>query len=371
MSNQSYVARVFTTKDFMDGLIRFAFISLLIILCFRIFNPFMNLMIWGLVLAVTVYPLHQSLARRIGGKQGLAATIIVLFAILLLGIPTAALSISLIDHVTALYGSWQAGNLTMPPANPAVAQLPVVGERLFTAWTEIAANVDGFLQSHKEAISSFGRSAVAYAGSAAGTILFFVGSFIVAGVLMAYGESGSNAMKRVISRIAGPVSGPEVHTLSVKTTRSVAVGVLGVAFIQALILGVGFIFAGVPGAGILALITLLFGILQLPALLISLPVIGYLWGVSDATTTSNIIWTVYLLVGGFADNFLKPLLLGRGVDAPMAVILLGALGGMVSAGIIGLFLGAVILAVGYQVFMKWVDDTEHPASAIKSTDTAS
>ena len=368
MSNQSYVARVFTPKDFMDGLIRFAFISLLIVLCFRIFNPFMNLMIWGLVLAVTVYPLHQSLARRIGGKQGLAATIIVLFAILLLGIPTAVLSISLIDHVTALYVSWQAGTLAMPPANPAVAQWPIVGERLFASWNEIATNVDGFLQTHKEAISSFGRTVIAQLGSAAGTILFFVGSFVVAGILMAYGESGNNAMKRVINRIAGPVSGPQVHTLSVKTTRSVAVGVLGVAFIQALILGIGFMFAGIPGAAILAVLTLLFGILQLPALLISLPVIGYMWGVSDATTTSNIIWTIYLIVGGASDNVLKPLLLGRGVDAPMAVILLGALGGMVSAGIIGLFLGAVILAVGYQIFMKWVDDTETPAPKTKSTE---
>jgi predicted PurR-regulated permease PerM len=249
-----------------------------------------------------------------------------------------------------------------------VAQWPIVGERLFASWNEIATNVDGFLQTHKEAISSFGRTVIAQLGSAAGTILFFVGSFVVAGILMAYGESGNNAMKRVINRIAGPVSGPQVHTLSVKTTRSVAVGVLGVAFIQALILGIGFMFAGIPGAAILAVLTLLFGILQLPALLISLPVIGYMWGVSDATTTSNIIWTIYLIVGGASDNVLKPLLLGRGVDAPMAVILLGALGGMVSAGIIGLFLGAVILAVGYQIFMKWVDDTETPAPKTKSTE---
>ena len=149
-----------------------------------------------------------------------------------------------------------------------------------------------------------------------------------------------------------------MHSLSALTVRSVAAGVIGVAFIQALILGVGFIFAGIPGAGFLAVIVLLIGILQLPALVISVPAIAYLWAGGDASATHNIIWTVYLLVGGAADNVLKPLLLGRGVDTPMPVILIGALGGMVSAGIVGLFVGAVLLAVGYEVFMDWVDSSK-------------
>ena len=101
----------------------------------------------------------------------------------------------------------------------------------------------------------------------------------------------------------------------------------------------------------------------MPAALISLPAIAYLWWSGDASTVSNIIFTVYLVVAGFADSVLKPLLLGRGVEAPMPIILLGALGGMVSAGIIGLFVGAVLLAVGYQIFMDWVDEAEDETAA--------
>jgi len=97
--------------------------------------------------------------------------------------------------------------------------------------------------------------------------------------------------------------------------------------------------------------------------LVSLPAIAYLWWSGDASTASNIFFTVYLLVAGMADNVLKPLLLGRGVDAPMPVILLGAMGGMVTSGIIGLFIGAVMLAVGYQIFMGWVDEGEESATA--------
>jgi predicted PurR-regulated permease PerM len=116
--------------------------------------------------------------------------------------------------------------------------------------------------------------------------------------------------------------------------------------------------AGIPAAGVLALVVMFLGIMQLPAALVSLPVIAYLWWSGDASTTSNIVYTIYLLVAGLADNVLKPLLLGRGVEAPMPVILLGALGGMVSGGIIGMFVGAVLLAVGYQVFMEWVNTVE-------------
>lgn len=190
----------------------------------------------------------------------------------------------------------------------------------------------------------------------------FLGSLIIAGIMMAYGEAGSGAMQRIISRLAGPAKGPQLHSLSTATIRSVATGVIGVAFIQALLLGVGFVLAEIPAAGVLAVVVMLLGIVQLPAALVSLPAIAYLWVSGDASTTSNIVYTIYLLVAGLADNVLKPLLLGRGVDAPMPVVLLGALGGMVSAGIIGLFIGAVLLAVGYQVFMTWVDQPEQEAT---------
>jgi predicted PurR-regulated permease PerM len=193
-----------------------------------------------------------------------------------------------------------------------------------------------------------------------GAVLMFLGAWIIAGVMMAFGESGSAATGRIFSRLAGAVRGPRLHALSTATIRSVATGVIGVAFIQALLLGIGFVFAGVPAAGVLALIAMIVGIVQLPATLISLPVIGYLWWAGEASTSSNVIWSIYLVVAGLADNVLKPVLLGRGVDAPMPIVLIGALGGMVSAGIVGLFIGAVLLAVGYQIVMDWVNE---PAAA--------
>jgi predicted PurR-regulated permease PerM len=128
-----------------------------------------------------------------------------------------------------------------------------------------------------------------------------------------------------------------------------------VAFIQAVLMGLVLMIAGIPFAGALAAIALVLGIAQVPALIIVIPVIAYMWTLGDYATVPAVIYSILLLVSGMADNVLKPLLLGRGVDAPMPVILLGALGGMVAAGLLGMFLGAVMLALGYQMFMGWVD----------------
>ena len=202
-------------------------------------------------------------------------------------------------------------------------------------------------------------------------MLQFLASLIIAGIMMAYGASGSQAMCNILTRLSGPTRGTQLHTLATATVRSVATGVIGVAFIQALLIGIGFMLAGIPAAGLLAMIVLVIGIAQLPALLISLPAIAYMWWAGDGSTTIHIVLTLYLLIAGAADNVLKPLLLGRGVAVPMPVILLGALGGMVSAGMIGLFVGAVVLAVGYEIFMEWVaeDERSEPSAAVDAAGT--
>jgi len=344
-----------TAGEFTDTMIRIGMIVIIAALCYRIFNPFMGLMVWGLILAITLYPLHQGIARRLGGKQGRAATLIVVIGVLLIGSPLVMVSESLAVQLENVAVAYKSDTLSISAPSQSIAEFPIVGKKVYALWNAAATNMPEFLEDNKTTLESAGKYIFAMVVSAAGGVFLFIGALVIAGLMMAWGQSGSAALRQIICRISGPEKGAELHSLSALTVRSVAAGVIGVAFIQALILGVGFIFAGIPGAGILAAIVLLIGILQLPALVISLPAIAYLWAGGDASTTHNTIWTIYMLVGGAADNVLKPLLLGRGVDVPMPVILIGALGGMVSAGIVGLFVGAVLLAVGYQVFMDWVD----------------
>ena len=177
---------------------------------------------------------------------------------------------------------------------------------------------------------------------------------------------------QIASRIFGPGKGPSIATLCTATIRAVAQGVVGIAFIQMLLVGVGFVLMGVPGAGLLALAVLLLGIMQMPATLITVPVIVFVFA-TRGSTSATIVFAIYVFVAGLVDNVLKPLLLGRGVDVPMPVVLIGALGGMVTGGIIGLFIGPVMLAVGYQLFWQWVEEqptaisTEAPEQPDAST----
>ena len=194
------------------------------------------------------------------------------------------------------------------------------------------------------------------------SVLELVLAIVIAAVFLANAESSTNAMRRLTARMVGD-RGEEILNLSSATVRSVAVGVLGIAFIQALLGGAGMIVVGVPGAGLWALFSLVLAIAQLPPLLVLAPAIFYVFSVES--TTVAVAFAVWSIAVSFSDAVLKPLLLGRGVEAPMLVILLGAIGGMILSGIIGLFLGAVVLALGYKLLEAWLtegDPTSAPGS---------
>ncbi|WP_238946991.1 AI-2E family transporter [Seongchinamella unica] len=371
MENNEIESHPMTAKEFTDVIIRVSIVFLLVVMCFRVFSPFLNLMLWALILGVTLYPMHQKLADKFAGKQGRAATVIVLSGLLLIGVPAVKLAGSMAEELRYLHEAYNAGTLGLRPPKEAVAEWPVVGKQVYAAWTEASENLPAFIAKYRTNVESVMRGVLAMARNTAGGIALLLGALIVAGIMMAYGKGGSGATLNIFSRIAGPEQGPRVHNLVTMTTRSVAVGVLGVAAIQAVLMGLVFLLAGVPAAGILALVVLLMAIMQLPAMLIGIPVIIWIWNGGDSGTVMNTVWTVAVIITALADNVLKPLLLGRGVEAPMPVILIGALGGMVSSGFVGLFTGAVVLAVGYQVFMQWVSvHTHSPEEVVAATDQA-
>lgn len=357
MQQDIALIRKHLSQDLTEVLIRLGLIAFLVVMSVKIFSPFMGLMLWALILAVTLYPLHQKIANKLGGKQGRAATLLVLFGILLIGVPTVMLGGSTADFVHETHTAFQNNTITIKPPAPSVAEWPVVGTKLHATWTMAANDLPALLEKMQPQLADFSKAALGFVAGAASGMFQFLFALIISGIMMAFGQSGSEVMLKIIRRLSGPEKGDQLHMLSTATIRSVSMGVVGVAFIQALLLGVGFIWADIPAAGLLALVVLVLGIAQIPATLITIPVIAYLWWSGDSTL-SNVFFTLYFLVAGFADNVLKPLFLGRGVDAPMPVILLGALGGMVTAGLIGLFVGGVLLALGYVIFMDWVADGE-------------
>jgi predicted PurR-regulated permease PerM len=342
----------------LDVLIRAGLILALALLCYRVFAPFLVLMVWAVILAVTLYPLQQAVARRIGERQGLAATLITGLGVLVIVAPTALLLTSMGDSVQQLIRDVQHDTFRVPPPHPNVAAWPVVGRTVYAFWEKAHADLPGLVQSLQPKIGDLAKAALAMVASIGRAILQFIAALIIAGIIMAFGEAGDRSSRAIFARLVGRARGTEFSHLAVATIRAVAQGVIGVAFIQAIIVGVCLLIASVPWAGVLAGIVLVLGIAQVPAALVTLPVIAYIWGSGDYGNVAAIAYTILLFVSGLADNVLKPLMLGRGVDAPMPVILLGALGGMADSGILGMFVGATLLALGYQIFMGWVANPE-------------
>jgi predicted PurR-regulated permease PerM len=343
-------------RRLLDVFIRAGVVLALVLLCHHFFSPFLTMMLWALILSVTLYPLHQMLANRMGGRQGRAATLIVLLGIGLIVSPTVMLASSFGDSVHHVINGVKDNTLAIPAPPQRIAEFPVVGKKAYAAWSKAHNDLPGFVKSMQPKVGELAGKALGIVASLGGGILMFLFAVIIAGIMMAFGEPGARAMLATFQRIAGIARGDEFTRLATSTVRAVAAGVLGIACMQALLIGVALLIAGVPFAGVLAVIVLVLGIVQVPAAIVTLPVIAWIWLGGDYETTSAIAYTVLLMVSGSADNILKPMVLGRGVDAPMPVILLGALGGMATDGILGMFVGAVTLAVGYQLFMTWVAD---------------
>ncbi|MFC5699246.1 AI-2E family transporter [Pseudomonas sp. GCM10022186] len=351
----SSVSERILSRGLMDVLIRAGLVAILAISCYQVFYPFLNLMLWALILGVTFYPLHLKLKDKLGMRDGHVATLIVLVSLILLMVPIYLLASSMAESVQGAIELVKSGELHVPSPNESVASWPLVGQPLFDFWQQASSDLTSLIRKLLPHLRGFGLGMLGKLAGVGAGFLLFIAALIVAGIFMAFGENGHRSALQIASRISGPDRGPQIAQLCTATIRAVAQGVVGIAFIQMLLVGIGFVLMGIPGAGLLALVVLLLGIMQLPVLLITIPAIIFVFA-TEGATAGTIIFAIYSFVAGMSDNILKPLLLGRGVNVPMPVVLIGALGGMVTGGIIGLFIGPVTLAVGYMLFWHWVDD---------------
>ena len=359
-ANQSQNAAV---TQAIEIAIRLGLIFLILFLCLQILSPFISIIVGGAIIAVAIYKPFLKLTEKMGGNKKLAATLISLGGAVIILVPVVMLSGSLVESTTTLGTQISEGSLKIPAPSESVSSWPLIGEKVYTAWSAASANLEGFLEKNSEQLSHVGLKLLGMAAGVGIGILQFVISILIAGAFLFSADSITGGMKKFVNRLVGK-EGEKLLTLSTSTIRSVAIGVLGIALIQGIMAGFGMMLAGVPAAGLIALIVLVFAIAQLPPLLVLAPVIFYVFSVASSTVaTAFLIWCVVI---NFTDMVLKPLFLGRGVDAPMLVILLGAIGGMLLLGISGLFIGAVVLALGYTLFHAWIMMVETEVNEISA-----
>jgi len=333
-------------------MIRLAALALIVVWSFMIIFPFVSILLWAFILALALMPLHNKLSAKIGGKPKLSAFLIVLSGLIIIIVPGWLFLDSIIEGAKDLKSNFDAGTLTVPPPSEEVKSWPLIGNTVYSVWSSASASLDQTIAEYKDQIITYGTTLVKGLMSTLSGGLQLIASFIIAGFLLVIPGVGES-IRKFFRRLVGE-RGDEFADVTVKIIGNVVKGVLGVAFIQAFIVGIGFLLAGVPYAGLWTLLVLMLAILQIPAILVVIPVVIYLF--STLNTLPAILWSVFLFLGGISDNVLKPMLLGKGAPVPMLVIFLGVIGGFMLSGFIGLFTGAIIVSIAYKMLVSWMND---------------
>jgi predicted PurR-regulated permease PerM len=334
-------------------------LGLMLLWCFDIVKPFITLTLWALILAIAIHPFYLKCLNAMGGRVKLTSTLVTLAMLVLLVVPGIVMVTIMIENTQAVATEFQDGELQIPSPPANIAEIPLIGKSLHKTWALASTNLAAALEQFSPQVKKIGSWLL---GAAAGTsmgFLNFIFAIIIAGFLMARSTASHQFAQALAQRLI-PEGGSQLLSLAESTIRHVANGVIGVAFVQAVLVGLGFLVAGIPGAGLWTLLALILGIIQIGVAPIMIGAVIYMW--LDAATLPALLFTVWAIPVTFSDNFLRPLWMSRGLDVPITVILVGTIGGMLASGIVGMFVGAVLLAVGYKLFLAWLKIEAEPTT---------
>jgi len=338
-------------KSIKTGL-RLGFIALLFTMSYFILKPFIGPIIWGIIIAVALFPLHKRFTKRLGNREKLSASLIVIISIFILVIlPSVLFTASTYETVETIKTKIAAGTLQIPPPDTSVESWPIIGEPIYHFWKLATTSMSSVFKMFEPQLKELAPKILVGITGIATTFFLFIISIIIAGALLVNSKSAEKTAISIFITLAGK-EGEHFAALASKTIRTVVQGVLGTAFIQAIFVSIALFIIDFPGAEIVSLIVLFIAITQLPVLIITIPAILYVFSYAD--TTTSIIFTIWVVFWSVSDNLIKPLLMGKQMDIPILIIMIGVIGGMIMGGILGLFIGAVLLAFTYKVFQALI-----------------
>jgi predicted PurR-regulated permease PerM len=332
-------------------------IGVLIVAAFWIVKPFLLAMVWASMIVAATWPVLLGLEKLLWGRRGLAATAMTLLLVLVFVLPLTAAMISILGNTDRIAG-WITSleTLAVPPPPDWVANLPFVGSKLSTVWRDAAAAGPAGLPARLapytgKIVSWF----VAHAGSVGRMAFDILLTVIIAGILYATGGTAAQGVVSFARRLAGR-RGEEVAVLAAKAVRGVALGVVATAVIQATLSGIGLFVTGVPAAPLLTAVIFILCLAQLGPVLVLIPAVIWLfWSGHAPWGTVLAIWTIPVIT---LDNVLRPVLIKKGADLPLLLVFAGVIGGLMALGMIGIFIGPVVLAVAHALLKSWIEEGE-------------
>ena len=350
-------------RDITHTILYILFIFLLLASTFWILHPFLGAIAWASIVVIASWPILEKLKARLGKKRRFAVFLMSLLLLLVVLIPLMLAVLTIANNTSSIATKVKSiPSVSLPSPPKWIRSIPFAGSKITDKWEGFAAldsdqRIALLIPYVKTALQWF----VARAGSTGLVVVNFLLTIIISIILYAKGEIFREGLLTFARRLAGQ-QGEEIAILAAKATRAVVLGVVVTALIQTAIGGIGLLLAGVPAPGLLTAIMLILCLAQLGPMLVMIPsVIWIYWSGHPALGTVLLILSI---CAGTIDNFLRPLLIKRGIDLPLLLIFTGVIGGLIGFGIIGLFIGPVILAVSYRLLQAWVaGDARAPATA--------
>ncbi|MBI5260689.1 MAG: AI-2E family transporter [Bradyrhizobium sp.] len=333
--------------------IRISLLALLVYWTFVLVQPFLAILAWSVILTVALYPAYERLARALGGRRVLAAVLVTVASLAIVIGPATWFAVSLVDGLRTISDSVSSAEITVPRPPTWIKEWPLVGGPFYEFWSLASTNIASALAELGPQVKAVAKPLLGVASSVGEGMLKFLLAVVVMGFLLLPGPRIVEGVRALLTHVIADRD-DEYLKLTAATIRSISLGVLGVSLLQALLAGIGFAMAQVPGASVLTFFVLLLAIVQIGAAIVMLGVLVWAWTTMDSTAA--LILTLYLVPVGLLDNILKPFIMGHGLKTPMPVILVGLLGGTIAHGVIGLFLGPIVLAVAWQLMLAWMRD---------------
>jgi predicted PurR-regulated permease PerM len=315
-----------------------------------IIRPFLTIVIWSAIIAVALYPIFYWLSGKLHGYRMLAAFTITLLSLLLILGPATWLGLSLAESVRMLMARLSEGTIALPPPPEAIKAWPLIGNKAYETWDQASTNLRALVTQAVPYLKPVGGTLLGAAGSFGINLLKFIAATIISGFLFIPGPALVESIKNILRHLAG-ARGTMFVDMAGATVRTISRGVIGVAVLQALLAGIGLIIAGVPAPGLISFLVLFLGIIQIGPSIILVPLVIWSWFAMDAT--SAVVFTLYMIPVNFLDNVLRPLVMAKGLGTPIWIILLGVFGGTIVHGMIGLFVGPVVLSIAWQLIVLW------------------
>ena len=350
-----------SNEELMVFVIRVVCLGLLGYWSLILLRPFLTIIVWSIIISVALYPIFDWLSAKLYGHRALAAVAITVFTLFVMLGPVTWLALSLAETIRTLFAQFGDGSLVIPPPSGAVKAWPLIGEKIYEAWLLASTNLRALIIEVAPHFKPLGTSLLIAAGSVGTNLLKFIVALVISGFLFIPGPSLVHSVKNIFGRVAAE-RGEEFVDLAGATIRNISRGIIGIAILQALLAGIGLLFAGVPAAGLFSFLVLLLGVIQIGPSVILVPLIVWSWFAMDTTTA--ILFTLYMVPVNLLDNILRPLV-AKGLKTPMLVILIGVLGGTLVHGIMGLFVGPIVLSIAWQLLAVWTQDAPKRLGAVE------